>query len=115
MGKAADRRMASKTKYLAELAATDPKRFQMEWEKRMDGWIFEIRKRASKFANAKANPMKPAFEVIAKAQKLLREIRLNSGFNDHSSINVLTDEYCKKLASHIDERLYRLSIKPRRK
>lgn len=115
MGKAADRRMASQAKYLAQLAATDPEQFYMEWEKRMDTWLYEIRMRVNNFSNGNADQMKPAFEVVKKATRLWKEIGLKSDLKDYCSINVLTTECCKGIAMHIDPRLYRLSVNLRRR
>lgn len=116
MGKAAERRKASRLRYLATLALANPDRFRSEWDKRMDSWLHEIRRRAGILVDNHGETMPPAFDVIKEAERLLHASGLRKDdLEEHRSINILVNECCKVLASHIDNRLYYLSPKIQRK
>jgi len=116
MGKASERRKARRQNYLAGLAATDPQRFQYEWNKRMDSWLDEAWKRTGKFINDDGDVVPPVFELVDNASRLLEECGVSENvLEDFCSIDVLINECCKAVSSHIDSRLYHLNVKLEKK
>ena len=111
MGKAAKREKARKLKYLARLAATNPKRFQEEWHKRMDSWLWEVRKRAGKLVDEHGKPVPSAFQVVESARELLMKCGIKEeALDEHCSVDVLINECCRTLSHHFDSRLYKINF-----
>lgn len=104
MGKAADRRKAARSRYLAKLAVTAPEKFREEWEKRMDSWTGEAWKRAGQLDGPSA------FEVLDEAQKTLASCQ-GAGVSPDAvkSINTLAHECSRALSAQADSRLYRVT------
>lgn len=111
MGKAAERRKAQRQKYLSGLAKANPEKFRDEWNKRMDSWLLEVRRRAGKFKDEDGKPIPPAFEVIQHAKRLLTECGIKETVLENcNSVDMLINECCKILSYHIDRRLYQLNV-----
>jgi hypothetical protein len=106
MGKAAERRNERRRKFLAKLSQEDPERFEHEWAKRLESWAGVI------WCLAKDGNIQtpPVFEVVDKAKKILTEcgeraVELQFKETD----NVLSNECCRTLSSHIGLEIYRIT------
>jgi len=109
MGRAAQRRKANRRNYLAKLSYHNPKRFEFEWEARLQSWLFEIRRSARNWKDGKEN-QKSIFEILDEAMEILKECeesickRLTP-----ETYGLLCHECCDRVSRVVDPRLYRLS------
>jgi hypothetical protein len=114
MGKAGQRHRQKLSKRLKELARQDTRIFLKEWQKRLDSWVDEIRRRGQHLRNEDQSDERQAwvFEVLEQAERLLTlcgpEVgRLVGAYTR----DILIHECCKAVAFAIDPRMYSLSKK----
>lgn len=117
MGKAAERRKENLKSYLARLAVQDPKRFEVEWEKRLASWLplwlADIRKEAKSWKEG-AGYGKRIFDILDEAMfktmEILQECPQSITEDLGSRVfNLISNECCIQVARILDSRLYRLS------
>lgn len=110
--KASERRKGSREKYLAGLAAASPDRFHAEWNKRMDSWLLDARRRAKTLDCEEPMEKTPsAFEVVNTAKNALAASGVSeAALEPHNSIDMLVHECCREVSSHTDGRIYRLNL-----
>ena len=116
MSRAAQRRKARREQYLARLATTDPNRFHAEWNKRIVSWAGEIWKGAGLLVDGHGESAQPVFRVVDKATGILSACGTDAvalAFRDTKE--TLANECCRALATHVDGRLYRITVPLRRK
>jgi hypothetical protein len=112
MGKAADKRRKYQAKLLAGLAITDPDKFHLEWNKRMESWVDELWRRAGKLTDKNGRPIPPVFEIVDKVCNILSECRNREEIvKTYGSIDILKHECAKALSEHIDRRIYHLNVR----
>lgn len=71
MGKAAKRQKAKRRKLFKSLSERDAQKFEMEWEKRLSSWLFDIEKYACKLSNWKGEQRPPVFSIVDEAMSIL--------------------------------------------
>lgn len=112
MGKAAERRKARRQQYLSALAVSNPEKFHEEWNKRIESWLDQIQIRAGRIVDRKGTPIPRAFEVVDSARRILAECgNKASSPMMRDSVETLTHECCRALASEIDPRMYSINLK----
>ena len=117
MGKAAQRRKASRIKYLVRLSYEDPKRFEYEWEKRLSSWvprwIADIRREAMSWREGTGYEKEIVDildEAMSKTMEILQECpeSIANGLASRT-FSLISNECCTQAASIVDPRLYRFS------
>ncbi len=114
MGEAAKQRQLRRMKYLAELAKTDPARFDSEWEKRLSSWLGLIQEDAGrlrrKTRDGKEFRVGAVFERVEVAMETLRGCgkEVYDQYADET-FDLLTGACCRHLAGHAHKSLYRLN------
>lgn len=114
MGKAGKRRNRHVATHLAEMARIDKKRFHFEWNRRLDGWLAEINRRAKLLRVDKAHELasKRVFGVLEHVNELLAQCGPDvEALVGASTRDTITHECCKALALAVAPNLYRLTTK----
>ena len=95
MGKAANRYDAKRVRYLKTLAKS-PDQFEIEWEKRLNSWVKEIRRNAGRLKSKDGQQIMAIFQFVDKAMHILQEcgedVYLVYG---ERTYDLLTGECCK--------------------
>lgn len=111
MGKAANRRKASRRNYLKELAKRNPERFRREWSKRLESWSREIWKSSGMLTDKDGNKAPSLFEMAGNA---MHELKMNGenalALEGDNTYKVLNHECLKAVSSEVDSRMYRLNL-----
>lgn len=117
MGKAAQRRKGNCKKYLVRLAFEDPRRFEVEWEKRLASWLplwlRDIREEAESWEKGEGY-QKRIFDILdeamLKTMEILQECPQSIAEDLGSRVfNLISNECCSKVAGIVYPRLYRFS------
>ncbi|MCF6290966.1 MAG: hypothetical protein L3J03_08235 [Desulfobacterales bacterium] len=100
MGKAGIRRRRSRQKYLAWLAATNPKRFTIEWSKRLESWSIVTLEKAE---TGQAHEM---FEAVLNELQACgpEAVRLEG----EKTATIMRAVCSRAVAQVVDPRMYRL-------
>jgi hypothetical protein len=109
MGKAGQRRLRKLARKLAELARDDKAGFLAEWDRRVQGWLRDIRHRGEVLRGKDTSGRERVFEVVEHVNQLLKmcgpEVESLVG---PSSRETLIHECCKVFALATDPRLYKI-------
>jgi hypothetical protein len=110
MGKASLRRRKRRQEFLGGLADDNPEMFRREWNKRLESWSHEARRRAGRLTDQHGAPVPPAFDVVDLAQDELAGCGENAvALEAEATRELLGDQCCSAIARAVDRRLYRLS------
>ena len=101
MGKAAKREKAKRRKYFQKLSKSNLKKFDMEWEIRINDWLFWINKNAGKFTQQDdtGESVNTVFAIVDEAISIL-EYCGDKIFQRHAkpTYEVLVNQCCKALS-----------------
>jgi len=81
MSKTTDRRVRrkrSRMNYLANLAKRDLDAFSREWRRLVEGWSYEIRRRALSLVDDHGQPTELSFRVIEEVGAVLRDCSIEA-------------------------------------
>ena len=67
------RRKRSRLNYLASLAKKDSSAFSREWRKILEGWSYEVRRRAQSLVDEQGAPTALAFSAIEEVAAVLHD------------------------------------------
>lgn len=107
MGKAAERRKQNRGAFLANLVEQDPARFKIEWERRLAGWIHEIKSLTRKERNTNDVSV---FRIVDNALRILSacgEAALL--LYEKRTRDLLENLCCRELSRHIGYEIYKLT------
>lgn len=112
MGKAGQRRLGKKARFLSTLLVGRPERFRREWEALMDEWVAEAWKRARAMQDGEDEERlrERVFGVLDYVTELLR--RCDPAVDaqvGEASRSVLAHECTKAVAWVVEPRLYRIN------
>jgi len=111
MGKASDRRKKWRASHLEDLAQRDPKRFMLEWGKRLESWSREARRLAQVMRDQENRKVAGAYDVIAYAMGELERCGPAAVLMEaQSSKQALSNECNKAVAAAVSGSLAKLSI-----
>jgi hypothetical protein len=111
MRKAARRRQRRLKKYFAELSYRCPQKFEIEWNKRLVSWLYEIQRLRAGWEKGCADSRQPLFDIVDRAMAIIDccspEIR-----HQYRGITyeLLSHEGSVQVARTIDRRIYKLNI-----
>lgn len=110
MRKAAKQRHIKRVKYLAGLAARDPKLFEAEWKKRLESWLLRIRQDAGRLRDKEDQAIPAVFGYVDYALTIL-EACGEDVWRRHAkdTSDLLLAECCRQFAGRVDPNLFRLN------
>lgn len=108
--KASERRKEYRQAYLRRLAKENPERFLHEWNKRLDSWSREAKRRSEYLRDRDGNPVPNAFGVVRAALDELCCCGKEAVELEYAATGAdMTDVVCRAVANAFDFRIYRLS------
>lgn len=110
MGKAAKREKAKRRKFFKSLSERDAQKFDMEWEKRLSSWLFDIEKYAGRLSNWKGEQRPPVFSIVDEAINIL-EACGQKIFDKYAreTYELLTAQCCVSFSKEGVPQFYRMS------
>lgn len=107
MGKAAEKRKQNRITFLSNLLEHDPARFDIEWERRLAGWIHEIKSSTRKDGNTNEESV---FHIVDTAMGILsacgEKALLLYG---NRTKDLLENLCCRELSRHLGYELYKVT------
>ena len=107
MGKAAEKRKQHRSTFLSSLIENDPARFEIEWERRLAGWIYEIKSSTRKDGDTNEESV---FRIVDTAMGILsacgEKTLLLYG---ERTKDLLENLCCRELSRHFGHELYKMN------
>lgn len=110
MGKAAKREKAKRRNFFKSLAERDVQKFDMEWEKRLSSWLFDIEKYAGKLSDWKGEQRPPVFSIVDEAMRILEACGQKIFYKyARETYELLTTQCCASFSEEGVPHFYRMS------
>lgn len=107
MGKATEKRKKNRIAFLSNLIENDPAKFEIEWERRLAGWIYEIRSSITKEGNMNGALV---FSILDNAIQILSACGEKAILmHGKRTKDLLGNLCCMELSSHFGRELYRIT------